>query len=64
MGVISLAKGLIARIIFSVHCAITIWRVTDVYDEPIYYLMLAPIVLLIVELIVTMQCTETGEWKW
>lgn len=64
MGVISLAKGLVARIIFGIHCTITIWRVTDVYEEPIYYLMLAPIVLLIVELIVTMQCTETGEWKW
>lgn len=64
MGCISFFKGLIARLIFCVHCIMVIWRVTDVYDEPIYYCMLAPIPLLLIELIVTIKCTETGEWKW
>ena len=57
-------KGLLARVLFITHGVITIWRVTDVYDEPIYYLLLVPIVLLIVELILTMQITKSGEWKW
>ncbi|XP_071496164.1 transmembrane protein 26-like [Diadema antillarum] len=64
MGVISLVKALIARLFFGVHGVIVIWRVTTIYDSYYFYALLAPLVLLIAEMGVTLKCTDTGEWKW
>ena len=57
-------KALFVRVAFAIHGCITVWRVTDVYHDPLYYLLAVPIVLLLVELVVTAKCTENGEWKW
>ncbi|XP_072025549.1 transmembrane protein 26-like [Amphiura filiformis] len=57
-------KGLIARSLFVIHGFITFWRVIDVYEDPLYSLLLVPLVLLLIEYHVTTKYTRTGEWKW
>ncbi|XP_072025100.1 transmembrane protein 26-like [Amphiura filiformis] len=57
-------KALISRSLFVIHGLITFWRVSDVYKDPLYYLLLVPFVLLLIEYPVTTKCTRTGEWKW
>ncbi|XP_071962225.1 transmembrane protein 26-like [Antedon mediterranea] len=64
MSVISLIKAVVARLLFAVHGVLVAWRVTDLEDDQIYYLLLIPVVLLAVEMIFTLKFTENGEWKW
>ncbi|XP_038045868.1 transmembrane protein 26-like [Patiria miniata] len=64
MGLMSFLKALLARCLFAIHGIITIWRVTEVHSEMIYYLLVIPVCLLILEMIITLKFTENGEWKW
>ncbi|XP_022107477.1 transmembrane protein 26-like [Acanthaster planci] len=64
MGVVSFLKALLARCLFAIHGIITIWRVTEVNSEMIYYLLVIPVCLLPFEMIITLKFTENGEWKW
>ena len=56
-------KAALARIFFIIHGMITVWRVTDVYSDPLFFLLCIPMALLIVEFFVTTKFTD-GEWKW
>ena len=64
MGWTSFLKALLARCLFAVHGIITIWRVTEVNSEKIYYLLVIPVCLLPLEMILTLKFTDNGEWKW
>ncbi|XP_054758701.2 transmembrane protein 26-like [Lytechinus pictus] len=64
MGIVSIAKGLLARVFFAVHGILATWRATSVYQSNIYYVLLAPLIVLPVEMGITFGCTENGEWKW
>ena len=57
-------KALLVRVLFGVHGLLTVWRCTDVYRDPLFYLLAIPVILLLVELVVTAKFTENGEWKW
>ncbi|XP_038045833.1 transmembrane protein 26-like isoform X2 [Patiria miniata] len=64
MACVAFLKALLGRCLFAIHGIITIWRVTEVYSERIYYLLVIPVCLLPLELIVTLKFTDRGEWKW
>lgn len=64
MGIISIGKGLLARIIFALHGLLTVWKVTLSYESPVYWLLAVPILFLPIEFGITFKCTKTGEWKW
>ncbi|XP_071792566.1 transmembrane protein 26-like [Asterias amurensis] len=64
MGMISVIKAILARSLFAIHGILTVWRVTDVNSNPLYYLLIIPICLLPLEMILTLKATKNGEWKW
>ncbi|XP_074789779.1 LOW QUALITY PROTEIN: transmembrane protein 26 [Mastacembelus armatus] len=56
--------ALLSRFLFAVHGVVTVWRVVAVKGEPLYWLLLAGVALLGVEMAVTLKCTRNAEWKW
>ncbi|XP_022097360.1 transmembrane protein 26-like [Acanthaster planci] len=64
MACVAFLKALLARCLFAIHGIITIWRVTEVNSEMIYYLLVIPVCLLPVEMIITLKFADDGEWKW
>ncbi|XP_038045846.1 transmembrane protein 26-like [Patiria miniata] len=57
-------KAVLARCLFAIHGIITIWRVTEVNSDTVYYLLIIPVLLLPLEMIVTLKFADNGEWKW
>lgn len=64
MGFVSFAKGFLARLLFAIHGVLATWQVSSVYTSPIYYVLMAPLIVLLIEMGITFKCTENGEWKW
>ena len=58
------ATALTTRLMFGILGLVTIWRVTDVYDANVFYVLAIPVLLLAVEFVITNKYTESGEWKW
>nr|XP_057940083.1 transmembrane protein 26 [Doryrhamphus excisus] len=55
--------ALLSRILFAVHGAVTVWRVVLVKGD-MYWLLLSGVGLLGIEMVITLRCTDHGEWKW
>ena len=55
-------RVLLVRLAFAIHGCIATWRVTTVYNDPVYYILIIPIALLLVEFWVTAKYTENGDW--
>ncbi|XP_028664078.1 transmembrane protein 26-like [Erpetoichthys calabaricus] len=60
----NLAVAILSRILFTVHGILTVWRVVAVKRNPIFWLLLAGVALLMVEMVATLKFTHKGEWKW
>lgn len=62
--IINFLLALLSRFLFAVHGVVTVWRVVAVKGEPLYWLLLMGVALLVVEMAVTIKCTRNAEWKW
>ena len=58
------AASITTRLVFGILGLITIARVTDVYDNNWLYALIIPVLLLVVEYVITIKYTDHGEWKW
>ena len=58
------AASITTRLMFGILGLITIARVTDVYDNNWLYALIIPVLLLVVEYVITIKYTDHGEWKW
>ena len=61
---LAILKALLARCLFAIHGIVTIWRVTAMNSDMVYYLLVIPVCLLPLEMIVTLKYSDNGEWKW
>ncbi|XP_033103345.1 transmembrane protein 26-like [Anneissia japonica] len=64
LTVTAFVKAIVARLLFAVHGVLVAWRVTDIEDDKLFYLLLIPVVMLPIEMIFTLKFTDNGEWKW
>ncbi|XP_018602193.1 transmembrane protein 26 [Scleropages formosus] len=56
--------AVLSRALFAAHGVVSVWRVVVDVGQPIYWLLLAGIALLAVEMPVTLRCTRNAEWRW
>ncbi|XP_002733201.1 transmembrane protein 26-like [Saccoglossus kowalevskii] len=64
MEFFGIVKAIITRLMFSVHGFISVWRVTDVKADPLYWLLLMSVLGLLFETIITLKLRKGHEWKW
>lgn len=61
---LSVLKAGFTRLLFAGHIFVTVWRVTDVYQDNIYWLLLLFLGGMLLEFIVIMYSREGKEWNW
>ncbi|KAJ8952477.1 hypothetical protein NQ318_003272 [Aromia moschata] len=57
-------KAIITRVVFAAHGFIGIWQVTIFKNNPFYWYLSSPILLLFFEGIFTLTIKQNQEWKW
>ncbi|XP_014483703.1 PREDICTED: transmembrane protein 26 [Dinoponera quadriceps] len=57
-------KAIITRLVFASHGFIAIWQVTTFKQNPLFWYLCCPILLLFFEGIFTLTIKENQEWKW
>ncbi|XP_064620949.1 transmembrane protein 26-like [Lineus longissimus] len=58
-----LAKAILARIMFILHALVCMFRVHTQNHELVYFVLLVPLVILLIEAYFTLKLKH-GEWKW
>ncbi|XP_023932054.1 transmembrane protein 26-like [Lingula anatina] len=61
---LTIISAVVIRLMFVLHTFISVWRVTDVLQESLYWLMLVSLIALVVEALVTVIKRKGEEWKW
>ena len=56
--------GVLTRLLFLLHTAIALWRVSIYYPDDILYFLVIGVALLIVEMVYTIGVRHGKEYKW
>uniref|UniRef100_A0A8C5MZM7 Transmembrane protein 26 n=1 Tax=Leptobrachium leishanense TaxID=445787 RepID=A0A8C5MZM7_9ANUR len=56
--------AMVSRALFTIHGVMLVWRVVQVKQNSLYWMLLIGLLLLGVEMAVTLSVTRKGEWKW
>ncbi|KAM3920927.1 transmembrane protein 26-like [Leptodactylus fuscus] len=61
---LKILAAICSRILFALHGLLMVYLMVELKQDDFYWSLLAGVVLLFVEMIVTLKMTKNGEWKW